>query len=434
MNLQNLAEQGLSAMRHEGADAAQASASRSRLTELNIALSEPSLLRNTESQKLTLLGLWNGRKASTELSDLRPEAIAAAAVALRLDAAAAPQDEANAVSANQVGKVMHGPLEADLEALTDATSDLLAFRARETPTMMIEEGVASHTMFESQILTSHGTHLSCNLGWYGLSVFGTARGPGQDGQVRTSSFDYAGGQCEDLRAKAASRCFGIAEMMQGLTRSVQTQAVAECFGGNFVGDVVLTPPAVATLLGWLHGQLSDMQLISGSSLYRDRVGELIASPLLDLSSRFDAPGVAALSSDGFVTPPVRLLDAGRLMTLTPSLYGSRKTGLTHVPTAGGGWQLAAGSTPLDELLRGVSRGALVGRLSMGNPATNGDFSGIIKNSFAVNDGETGSALSETMITGNVALMLRNVVAVSAERIDTGEWCMPWLRVSGLHFS
>ena len=71
---------------------------------------------------------------------------------------------------------------------------------------------------------------------------------------------------------------------------------------------------------------------------------------------------------------------------------------------------------------------------MGNPASNGDFSGIIKNSFAINGGEVGAALSETMINGNVAQMLRDVVAVSAERIDSGGWCMPWVRVSGLHFS
>ena len=39
-----------------------------------------------------------------------------------------------------------------------------------------------------------------------------------------------------------------------------------------------------------------------------------------------------------------------------------------------------------------------------------------------------------MINGNVAQMLRDVVGVSAERIDTGGWYMPWVRVFGLHFT
>jgi PmbA protein len=434
MNLQDLAEQALSALRRESADAAQASASRRLLTEVNIALSEPSLLRSTESHKLTLVGLWGGRKASTELSDLQPSMIAAAAAALRVDAASAPQDDANAVSTGQRAAIKQGPLDGDLDALTDSASELLEFRARETPAMTIEEGVASHSLLEARVLTSQGSDLACQLGWYELSAFGTAHGPGRDGKQRTSSFDYTGGQCEALRSRAAADWFGIGAMMRGLTRSIDTQGVDECFGGKFVGDVVLTPPAVATLLGWLHAQLSDVQLISGSSLYRDRVGTRIASSLLTLSSRFDAPGIAAMSSDAFATPPVQLLDAGQLLCLTPSLYGSRKTGLKHVPTAAGGWQLAAGTTPLSEMLGSVSRGALVGRLSMGNPAANGDFSGIIKNSFAMVGGEATTALAETMISANVARMLLDVKAVSSERIDTGAWCLPWLRVSGVHFS
>lgn len=434
MHLQHIAEQALAALKHEGADASQATVSTSALTELNITHSEPSLLRSTQNHKLSLVGIWDGRKASTELSDLSPQSLIAAARALRGDAAAAPQDTAHAVSSGQQTAITRGPLEADLGALTDAAHDILDFRAKATPTMNIEEGAASHIRAETQMLTSGGSHLHSTLGWYGVSVFGTARGPGPDGQMRTSSFNYTGGETEDLRTTPASGRFGISNMMQELTRSVVTQGVAECFGGKFVGDVVLTPLAVVTLLDWLQGQVSDMALISGSSMYRQRVGEMVASPLLSLASRFDAPGVAALSTDAFVAPPLQLLQAGRLQALTPSLYGSRKTGLAHVPTASGGWALAAGATPLADLVRGVPRGAVVGRLSMGNPAANGDFSGIIKNSFAIDGGAVGTPLSETMINGNVAQMLRDVVAVSTERIDTGGWCMPWVRVSGLHFS
>ena len=434
MNLQHLAEQALSALQREGADASQVTVTRTALTEVNINLNEPSLLRSTQSHKLTLVGLWDGRKASTELSDLSTEALLAAAAALRTDAAAAPQDDANAVSSGQNTAITRGPLESDLMALTDAAAELLEFRAATTPTMTMEEGAATHTRTEVQVVTSGGSHLACTVGWYGLSVFGTARGTASDGTVRSSSFNYAGGDTEDLRGAPASSRFGMGDMMRELTRSIDTQGVADCFGGKFTGDVVLTPMAVATLLGWLHAQVSDMALISGSSVYRERVGEVIASPLLTLGSWFDGPGVAAISADGFVAPPLQLLNAGRLTTLTPSLYGSRKTGLKHVPTASSGWHLAAGVTPLSELLQGVQRGAVVGRLSMGSPAANGDFSGVIKNSFALQGGEVGSALSETMINGNVAQMLRNVVAVSTERIDTGGWCMPWVRVSGLHFS
>ena len=56
------------------------------------------------------------------------------------------------------------------------------------------------------------------------------------------------------------------------------------------------------------------------------------------------------------------------------------------------------------------------------------------NSFRIDDGQRGAALAETMISGNVAQMLDQVVAVSRERIDTGSGALPWLRIAGLHFS
>ena len=82
----------------------------------------------------------------------------------------------------------------------------------------------------------------------------------------------------------------------------------------------------------------------------------------------------------------------------------------------------------------MQRGAVVGRLSMGMPAANGNFSGVIKNSFRIDGGKPGAALSETMIAGNMAQMLKDVVAVSREQVDGGAQRLPWMRIANLHFS
>ena len=423
--LRDIAEQALAAMRAQGFDAAQVSASRATQDEVNISHNEASLLRSTETCRVGLLGLVDGRKASTELSDFDADAIRERIAGLYADAQSAPQDDANAVSSGQHARIVQGPQDSDLVLLADKAAELLAFRSRETPRMMVDEGAALHARTDSHTLTTGGSDLACSLGWYALQAFGTAR----DG-TQSSSFNHAGGTTDDLRGHDAAAFFGLGEMLRDTERQIYTQPV----GANFVGDVVLMPNAAADLVEWLLEQIGDMQLIAGSSLYRDQVGQAIASPLLSLRSRFDAPGVAALSSDGFVTPPIEILRDGRLVTLIPSLYGSRKTKLPHVPTASAGWDLAAGTSPLAEVLGGVARGALIGRLSMGNPAANGDFSGVIKNSFRIDDGTLGPALSETMISGNIGRMLRDVVALSQERIDTGALRLPWLRIANLHFS
>ena len=424
-HLKDVAEQALALMRAQGFDAAQVNASLTQQDELNIADNEISLMRSTASQKVTLLGLKDGRKASTELSDFAPAALAERIQSLFADALGAPQDAANAVSANQTAQITQGPQQADFDVLADKASELLAFRAAQAPLMVLSEGVVSHSLVQSHTLTSSGSDLASSAGWYGLSAFGTAR----DGS-QSSSFNFAGGNSHDLQSSSAAEFFGIGQMMQDTSRQITTQRLS----AKFQGEVILMPQAVQDLLTWLLGQISDLHLIAGSSLYRDKLGQSIASPCIDLRSRFAAPGCVALSADGFVAPPLQILKAGTLQSLTPSLYASRKTGLSHVPAAAEGWDLAAGKTPLNELIAAVHHGAVVGRLSMGNPAPNGDFSGVIKNSFLIDKGLPGPALSEVMVTGNMARMLRNVLAASSERIDTGSTVLPWLRIADLHFS
>lgn len=425
LNLHATAEHALAQMRAAGFEQAQVTAAHSQLSELNVNHNEPSLLRSTDSRKLSLMGIVDGRMASTEVADLEPEAVRARIAGLFADAAAAPRDEANAVSSGQHARIVKGPQQAGLETLASKMGELLEFRARETPRIIVEEADAKHTLYRWQTLTTGGSDLGGSLGWYGMGVFGTAR----DGK-QTSSFNYTGGDTDDLDGAPAFAHFGIADML----RETERQIRPEPLGDKFVGDVVLTPNAVESLLAWLLGQLGDTQLIAGSSLYKESVGRPIASPLLSLRSRFDAPGVAPVSADGFVAPAVEVVRQGELRRLAPSLYGSRKTGLPHVPVASSGWEIDAGETGRDQLLAGVGRGAIVGRFSMGSPAANGDFSGVIKNSFRITDGRVGPALAETMVSGNMASMLRDIVAVSRERIDTGGRALPWLRIANLNFS
>jgi len=422
--LQDRAEQALQRMRAAGFDAARAEATVQRSTELNMAHNEPSLLRSTVVEKLLLAGLVDGRMATTELSDLSADAIAAAVSALHADALAAPQDEANVISAGQVAEIVHGPMEPDQTLIADKVAELLAFRAGETPTIMLEEGLIAHQRLDARLVSSGGSAIGRRIGCYQLALMGTAK----EGK-QASSFNYTEGRADELSSQPIERYAGIEQVLRDTARQVHTQPLA----AKFVGDVVLMPMAAASLFGWLLGQLSDTQLIAGSSLYRESVGQRIASPLLTVRSRFDGPGVAAVTADAFTAPPVTLVDAGTLRALTPSLYGSRKTGLPHVPVAAG-WEIQPGDTPRAELVASVREGAIVNRLSMGMPAANGDFSSVIKNSFLVEDGAVGDALTESMIAGNMAQMLQDIVGVSRECIDTGDLRLPWLRVAGLHFS
>lgn len=424
MDLRQTAQYALEAMTASGFDAAQVSVSASEQDELNVTHNDPSLLRSTQDYSLSLVGILDQRKASMTVTDLSVGVIDASIGDLIERAKMAPQDEANAVSKNQQGRFEQGPVEGDLNLLAEKVQELLDFRADKTPKMSIDEGAALHRVQREVLLTSEGTELSSQIGSYAISVLGTA----SEGD-KVSSYNYTGGVSNDLAQTHASNLFGIGSMLAETERQIETRPV----GGNFVGDVILAPTAVGDLLDWLLGQLGDYALISDSSLYTGSVGQQIASGKLTIRSRFDGPGHAAYTGDGHIAKPLTLIEKGELQHLLPGLYASRKTGIKHVP-AGSGWTIDTGNVSKQDLIAAVKKGAMVTRLSMGSPGPNGDFSGVIKNSFLIENGEMGQALSEAMVSGNMADMLNSIVGVSSEHLDLGETDFPWIRISGLQFS
>ena len=76
----------------------------------------------------------------------------------------------------------------------------------------------------------------------------------------------------------------------------------------------------------------------------------------------------------------------------------------------------------------------MGRFSGGQPSSNGDFSGVAKNSFLIENGKIGPALSETMIAGNLADMLNHLRAVSREQVADGMSVLPYMAFDGITIS
>ena len=93
-----------------------------------------------------------------------------------------------------------------------------------------------------------------------------------------------------------------------------------------------------------------------------------------------------------------------------------------------------GDRSLEEIIASIEKGILVGRFSGGQPSTNGDFSGVAKNSFLIENGKITHAVSETMISGNLADMLQNVVAISRERVADGSSVLPYAAFDGITVS
>lgn len=413
----------LNQMIESGFDDARVTIIETEANELNLAHNHVSLMRTTQSVELSLMGIKDAKRAMAKVTSLDTESVSSLIQSMLADAEASPADDAYAVSENQQGSFVKGPQSVDRDAIAESAKKLLEYRSQTYPTFQIEEAAIKHTLIKTSLVTSRDTNLESVVGSYGVVVMGSSKD-----EHGSSSFNYTGGNLDTLPDQL-SDVLDIDTLMANSVQETQATPV----GDKFTGDVILTPVAVMDLVSWLMQQTGDFGLLSGTSVFKDSVGEAIASSLLTLRNGAEGAGEAPFNSEGFVIEPVTLVEQGKLNHLLPSYYGSRKLDLPHL-AAGQAWRMDAGDVTREDMLASVSRGALVNRLSMGSPAANGDFSGVIKNSFFVENGQRTRALSETMITGNVAQMLKDIQAVSKELTDFGGDRLPWLKISGLRFS
>ena len=145
-------------------------------------------------------------------------------------------------------------------------------------------------------------------------------------------------------------------------------------------------------------------------------------------------GGVRFTSEGYKTRNCDIIKDGVLENFTLSEYGARKSGETRCPTLSGCMEVHAGNTPYDELIKKIDKGILVCRLSGGNPAGNGDFSGVAKNSFLIENGKITKPVLETMISGNLAEMLKNITDISKETAEDGSCVFPWVAFDGVTVS
>lgn len=413
----------LQALLDSGFEDGRVTLSATDVNELNIAHNHVSLMRTTQSLSLSLMAIREGRRVTASVSSLDDAVVQQVIADLQRDVTASPQDEAYAVAPEQSGDFSKGPQTVDRDAIAASAKGLLDARSKRYPSFGIEECTIKHTLEKTSLLTSRNTELSSSVGSYSVMIMGSSKD-----SHGSSSFTYTGGDLDALPAQLIE-VLEIEAMMANSVQETHTEMIAE----KFTGDVILTPMAVMDVIGWLMGQIGDFALLSQASVYQRAVGELIAASALTLRNNPQGAGQSPFNSEGFVIEPVTLIDAGRLSCQLPSYYGSRKLKIPHVP-AGDAWRIDAGNMLRADMQASVERGALVGRLSMGNPAPNGDFSGVIKNSFLLENGQRTKALSETMITGNVAQMLKDIAAISQEVSDFGGYQLPWLKITGLRFS
>ncbi|HHW19027.1 MAG TPA: TldD/PmbA family protein [Firmicutes bacterium] len=423
-----LAKSGLDALLKAGAEKAQCLLSLTDKHEMNVDAGELSLFRTTFDTRLSMTAIKGQKKGSSSVNKADSESIEKAAAEALAIADASQPDEANDIAAYQVPQEFSaGSDSPDFDRMHYRLKELLNTVRARYPKIVLRQAYLDFTRERRYLVNSNGVDFVSTKGVYRCFIIFSSR----DGE-KVSSFNYTGVAMKDLE-KEIIECGSIDILLRQSTEQIITRSV----GTKFVGDVIVAPDCLEDVLGFLTASISDRPVISGTSIYKDKLNQPVASPLLTVHSKPVSDEICDgyfLTQDGYAARNSTIVDRGILRTFLLSLYGSRKTGKERSVNDGRAFVVEPGHTSFEDMVKAVKKGILLVRFSGGRPNENGDFAGVAKNSYYIEDGEIKYPISETMISGNFAQMLRNITAVSSERIDYGFAVLPWVAFSGVVIS
>ncbi len=425
MSETTLAKQVLAGIQKAGFDRATCQVNSDELHELQAENSDINLFRTNFETEINLSGISDQRRASLSINKTDDETISLAIQDLKSMADGANPDEAFDIAECQSAEVFEsGPTEPDYDLMYDRIKDLLDYVKGKYPTLNLRSVGITYFNRRSSMVNTNGVQFESTRGQYRVSISFSSK----DG-LDTSSMMYTGFSRYDLEG-ALKDAVNLDDLFQQSTEQVRTEHLPH----KFVGDLVIAPTCLPSFLGFLTARLGDGPLISGTSVYKDKLGEMVASDLLTLSSGPVSDEICSgywVTGDGYKAMNSTILDKGKLDSYLLGLYGANRTGLPRAVNSGGCYIVEPGVHSYDEIIGQVKEGILINRFSGGRPSDRGDFSGVAKNSYYIKDGEIQFPIKETTVSGNMVDLLQSIESISSDRLNSGGSVYPWVRASSV---
>ena len=428
MNQSDIANYCIEQLKQAGAHKSQCAVTFSEKKELNVATGEMSLFRTTFDNNVGMSVIVDQKSGSVAINKTDKESINETVKKVMDMSQSSQPDDANDISPSQPKQSFSkGDEKPDMEKMYLRLDEFMGYVKKTHPTINMEAAIVDFSHSTSVFQNSNGVEFTTKEGMYGFSNMFTAK-EGKD----TSSFNGMGISALNLNTPFIES--GSAKrLLKQSTEQVRTKPVSE----KFTGEIVVTPDCLSDFLGFITGDISDGKIISKTSIYKEKLNQQITDPRFTLHARPVSNEITDgyfVTDDGYVAENNTIIDNGVLKSHLLSLYGANKTGGERAVNGGGAFVVDAGEKPKDEIIRNIKKGILLERFSGGRPSADGEFSGVAKNSYYIENGELKYPISETMISGNIQEMFSNIVEISSDRIDFGYCIFPWISFKGVTVS
>ncbi len=424
-----ISEKVKQALSDAGAQKAQHTVTEKEKHEFNVDGGQFSLFRTLFDRSLSITAYKDNKKGSAFINQFDDKAIEEAVKNCIKSAESGIADEAYDIAPKQENEVFRGgAYEPDVDLFFERTRELMRNIEERHPKILMEQMIVSHDKIHSFYQNTNGTEFEVFHGSYSVSLMFSAH----EGDATTSFFGSG------LSTDRLDRPFIELGSLEKDLADTEAQLATVPMEGKFEGTIVLTPSSLGEFLGSaVSNFVSDSVILEKTSIWLDKLDTQVADSRITVSFRPGDPRIVCgekYTHDGFKSQDYDLIKDGVLKSFLLSLYVSNKSGFAPAKNTSFSVIIEGGDTPYEEMIKGIKKGLIIGRFSGGQPGINGDFSGVAKNSFLVEDGQIKGAVSETMINGNLAQLLNSLIAISRETVADGSSVLPYMAFDGVVIS
>jgi len=302
-----------------------------------------------------------------------------------------------------------------IEEMVRLGEELITMVRGHTPEIVCQVGVLK-SITSVRIINSRGGQANYRISTFGLGIEGSL--------IRDTDMLFVGesqSSCHPILGSEAVAETVIQQLELAKNRaSVPSKPLPVIFTPNGVASALILP-----LMAAFNGKI----VLEGASPIGNRLGQPVFDKKLWL---WDDPTIAyrpesrPCDDEGIPSQRTPLIEQG---TVANFIYDLQTAALAHTQSTGNGSRnrglpapspsafiIAPGNTTFDEMVNDIKEGLIIEQL-MGAEQGNilgGDFSGNVLLGYKVESGKIVGRVKDTMVSGNVYQILKQIIAVGSD--------------------